>query len=154
MRPLDELLSGSGGSGIQVLADYIEQSIHEQWRRVLDECSEELQRRYDEVGEPAYGVFASRLFRPIRKQLESAGFRSEPRFPGTLAASRERGPIEERERLMWCVMRRNLGVPFGTIVVGLFHDHTRFRIPHPPEILALDQTDTEAIVREMSRGAA
>lgn len=151
MKPLKEVLSTRSESTIQTLAGYIQRYISEQWEQVLRENREELLRLYDEAGEPAYGTFARRLFRPVREQLELAGFRSEPHFPGALPASREWGLPEERQRWMWSVMRRGQGVPVGTIVVGLFHDHTRFRVPRPPEIFALEEIDIEAIVQAVSR---
>lgn len=153
MRPLEELLSAQSESTIRVLADYIQQYVDMQWQRVLEEGREGLLRVYDDAGEPAYGAYAQRLLRPVREQLERAGVLSEPGFPGTLSTSREWGPAEERERWMWSVMRRAQGAPIGTIVVGLFHDHTRFRIPRPPDVLALEETDTDAIIQVVSQAA-
>ncbi len=151
MKPLEESLSGQSEATIQTLADYVENHVRGQWGKVLEESQEELLRLYDKSGEPAYGAYAQSLFRPIREQLERAGFLSEPRFPGTLSTSREWGPAEERERWMWSVARRGKEAPFGTLVVGLFHDHTRFRIPRPPAVLALEETDGDAIVGAISR---
>jgi hypothetical protein len=153
MKPLKEFLSGRDGTEIQALAHYIQQNVDGRWQRVLEDNRGEFRHKYDELGEPAYGVFASILFRPIREQLESASFISEPRFPGTLAASEEWGPMEERERWMWSVVRREREAALGTVVVRLFHDHTQFRLPRPPEIFALNETDAEAIGREISRAA-
>ena len=109
-----------------MLADFVQQNVNERWRRVLDENLGELRCRYDEVGEPAYGVFASILFGPVRAQLESAGYKSELRFPGKLEVSEEWGPVEERQRWMWSVVRRERKAALGTIVVGLFHDTPGF----------------------------
>lgn len=153
MKPLEELLSGQSEITIQTLADYVQNHVREQWRQVLDESREELLRLYDKSGEPAYGAYAQRLFRPIREQLEWAGFLFEPRFPGTLSTSREWGPPEERERWMWSVVRQERGASLGTLVMGLFHDHTRFRIPRSPGVLALKETDDDGIVETISRAA-
>jgi len=157
VRQLEEMLSAQretqSGSIIQTIANYIQEYVTHQWRRVLEENQEELLRLYDEAGEPAYGVYAQKLFRPVREQLERAGFLSTPGFPGTLSTSLEWGSDEERERRMWCVMRQATEAPVGTIVVGLFHDHTRFRLPHPPSVLALEETDTDEIIRAISRDA-
>jgi hypothetical protein len=153
MKPLKGFLSERDGSEIQALAHYFQQNVNERWQRVRNENWAELRRAYDKVGEPAYGVFASILFRPIREQLDSAGFITEQRFPGTLATSDEWAPADERERWMWSVVGRERGAALGTIVVGLFHDHTRFRIPRSPKILALFVSSNEAIVREISRAA-
>lgn len=153
MKPLKEILSGQSEVAIQTLADYVQDHVREQWWRVLNESQEELLRLYDKSGEPTYGAYAQKLFRPVREQLERAGLLSEPRFPGTLSTSREWGPPEERERWMWSVARRGQGEPLGTLVVGLFHDHTRFRIPRLPGVLALEETDNDAIVGAISRAA-
>ncbi len=61
--------------------------------------------------------------------------------------------MEERERWMWSVVRRGQEAPLGTLVVGLFHDHTRFRVPRPPDVLALEETGEEAIAGAISRAA-
>ena len=155
MRPLEEMLFAQNEprseSAIQTLASYIQEYINQQWRGVLEENQKNLSRLYDKAGEPAYGAYAQKLFRPVREQLERAGFLSTPGFPGTLSTSVEWGPDEERERWMWSVVRQARGALVGTIVVGLFHDHTRFRLPHPPRVLALEEVDADDIVREISR---
>ncbi len=153
MKPLEEALSEQREITIETLTSYIRQYIDEQWHHVLQKSQEEFQRIYDKAGEPAYGTYAQRLFRPIREQLTRAGFLSEPGFPGTLSTSLEWGPLEERERWMWCVVRPAQGTPIGTIVIRLVHDHTRFRIPHPPGVLAVEETDADAIVQAVSRAA-
>ena len=153
MKPLEELLPTRDENTLQTLADYIQDYVHEHWRQVLEENGEELRHRYDEAGEPAYAVFAQKLFRPVQEQLERARFLSEPRFPGTLSASREWGPAEERQRWLWSVVRRERGAPLGTLVVGFFHDHTRFRVSRPPTVLALNETDSDTIVGAIVRVA-
>lgn len=153
MRPIEESFCEGGEGAIHTLASHIQLYVHEQWRRVLRENQEELMRLYDEAGEPAYGTYTRKLFRPVQGQLKRAGFLSQPRFPGTLASSREWGPAEGRERWMWSVLRRGQGEPLGTLVVGLFHDHTRFRVPRAPGVLALEETDADAIVGAVIRAA-
>jgi hypothetical protein len=154
MISLEELLSRHSEMTIHLLASAIQQYIHEQWQQVLQQNKEELLRIYDTVGEAAYGTYAQRLFRPVQKQLKQAGILSEPRFPGTLSTSREWGPLEGRERWMWCVMKQEKGAPFGTIVIRFFHDHTQFRVPHRPVVLALEETETHAIVEALSYTSA
>ena len=139
---------------IHLLTSAIQQYIHEQWQQVLQQSQEELLRIYDTAGEAVYGTYAQRLFQPVQEQLKQAGVLSEPRFPGTLPTSREWGPREERERWMWCVVRQAKGAPFGTIVIQFFHDHTQFRIPHPPVALALEETEATAIVDALSHTSA
>ena len=154
MKPLEEFLSEQSEITIQTLASYIQQYIQEQWQPVLQQAQEDLLRLYDKAGEgAAYGTYAHRLFQPVQEQLKRAGFRSSPNFPGTLPTSLEWGPLEERERWMWSVVRPGQGAPFGTIVIRLVHDHTQFRLPHPPGVLALEETDTNAIVQAVSQAA-
>lgn len=153
MKPLEEFLSEQRERTIHRLASYIQQYIHEQWQQVLQQSQEELVRIYDKAGEAAYGTYARRLFRPVREQLSRAGFLSEPGFPGSLSTSREWGPLKTRERWMWCVVKPAQGAPIGTLVIRLVHDHTRFRLPHPPGVLALEETDPDAIVQAVSHAA-
>ncbi len=153
MKPLEEWLSEWREKTIEALASYIEQSLHEQWQLVLEQNQEELMRLYDKAGEAAYGRYAQRLFRPIYEQLTQAGFSSAPSFPGTLSTSREWGPLEERERWMWSVVREAAGTPIGTLVVRLVHDHTQFRLPSAPSVLAVKETEAGAIVQAISSAA-
>ena len=153
MKPLEEWLSEQRECTIQTLGSYIQQYIDEQWQKVLEQSWEELIRLYDQVGEPAYGRYAQRLFRPIQEQLKQAGFASSPSFPGALPFSREWGPLQERVRWMWSVVRPVQGAPIGTIVIRLAHDHTRFRLPHPPGVIAIEEIDPDAILQAVSRAA-
>jgi hypothetical protein len=151
VRPIEDLLPERDEDTIHALARYVQDYVDERWQPVLREGREELLRLYEKAGEPAYGTYANKLFRPVREELGRAGFLSEPAFPGALSASREWGPGEDRERWMWSVVQRGQGPPLGAIVVGLFHDHTRFRVPRAPGVLALEETDADAIIRTLSR---
>jgi hypothetical protein len=153
MNPLEEWLSERREKTIEALASSIEQSLHEQWQLVLEQNREELVRLYDKAGEAAYGRYAGRLFRPLHKQLTQAGFSSFPSFPGTLSTSQEWGPPEERERWMWSVVREAGGAAVGALVVRLVHDHTQFRLPSPPSVLAVKETEAGAIVQTISYAA-
>lgn len=154
MKPLEKFLSEQNEVTIQTLASYIQQCIQEQWQPMLQQGQEELLRMYDKAGEgAAYGTYAHRLFQPIQEQLKRAGFRSSPSFPGTLSTSREWGPPEERERWMWSVVREAAGAPIGTLVVRLVHDHTQFRLPSPPGVFAVKETDADAIVQAILQAA-
>jgi hypothetical protein len=42
----------------------------------------------------------------------------------------------------------------GTIVTITFHDHTQFRVPQKPQIIALTQTSKEAVVEALSHRCA
>ncbi len=154
MLPLEEFLFEQSEITIQTLASYIQQYIQEQWQPVLQQGKEELLRLYDKAGEgAAYGTYAHRLFQPVQEQLKRAGIQSSPGFPGTLSTSREWGPPQKRERWMWSVVRHGQAAPLGTIVIRLVHDHTQFRLPHPPGVLALEEIDTNAIVQAVSQAA-
>jgi hypothetical protein len=154
MQPLEEFLYMQSEITIQTLASYIQQYIQEQWQPVLQQGQEDLLRIYNKAGEgAAYGTYAHRLFQPVQEQLKRAGFQSSPSFPGTLSTSLEWGPPQERERWMWSVVRHGQAAPFGTLVIRLVHDHTQFRLSHPPGVLALEETDTIAIVQAVSQAA-
>lgn len=153
MNGLESFLTMKEERTIQTLAGYIRQYIDEQWQSVLEQNREELLRIFDNAGEgAAYGTYAQKLFRPVQQEMKGAGFLSEPSFPGTLTTSREWGPQEERERWMWSVVRRTQEGKEeeveldGTLVIRFFHDHTRLRIPHPPEVLVIEETQDDAIV--------
>ena len=155
MKSLEEFLSEINTFKIDLIGTYIKKYVDERWQQVLQESEEEFVRMFDKVGEgAAYGTYAQRLFRPVHEQLKKSGFHSEPGFPGTLSTSREWGPLSRRERWMWSVVNTAQGVPLGAIVILYFHDHTAFRIPHPPGVLALAATNTNAIVRALSRKSA
>jgi hypothetical protein len=150
MIPLVDFLAQTNEITIHTLIRYIEQYIAEQWQSVLQESHKELLYLYDQAGEgAAYGTYAQRLFRPVQEQLKRAGFHSN--FPGTLSASREWGPPDKRERWMWSVVYSPQSESLGTTVIIYFHDHTQFRIPQSPKILALEVTETNAIVEALSR---
>ncbi len=42
------------------------------------------------------------------------------------------------------------GEEIGTIVTIIFHDHTQFRLPRQPQIIALAQTSKDAVVEVLS----
>ncbi len=54
---------------------------------------------------------------------------------------------------MWCVVREGAGALVGTLVVCLVHDHTQFRLPSPPRVLAVKETDADAIVQAILQAA-
>ena len=61
--------------------------------------------------------------------------------------------MQARERRMWCVVQPAQADPIGALVIRLVHDHTQLRLPRPPGILALEQTETPAIVQAITRAA-
>jgi hypothetical protein len=57
----------------------------------------------------------------------------------------------DQQRWMWSTIRgMEDGEPLGTIVTIVFHDHTQFRIPRSPQIIALLETSKETIVEALS----
>ncbi len=56
-----------------------------------------------------------------------------------------------QQRWMWSTIKSREGDSLGTIVTITFHDHNQFRIPQQPGIIALAQTDTDAVVEVLSQ---
>ncbi|MBV9227958.1 MAG: hypothetical protein JOZ18_01500, partial [Chloroflexi bacterium] len=99
------------------------------------------------------GVFSRMLFQQLREQFKQVGFVCEPDYPpGDFRSGSVEywGPPEERERCLWSVVRTAQGTILGTIVTQVYHDHTQFRIPLPPSVLALEETETDAIIEALS----
>lgn len=150
-KSLQEFLSESKEQDIFALARYVEEHIADNWQIVLETKHDKLLDAYHRLGEMVYGAYGEFLFRPVHQQLKQAGFRLAPRFPGEFNISREWGPEEDRQRWMWSTVSTPDAKALGTIVVKYFHDHTEFRVPRPPAILALTETGKEAVVDALSR---
>lgn len=155
MKSLEEFLAEKREITIHTLTSYIKQYMREQSQSLLQEHQEEMARIFDKAGEYAYGVFFRKLCQPIQEQFKQAGFVCEPDYPGDFrSASVEYwGPPEERERCLWSVMQTAQGTTLGTIVTQVFHDHTQFRLPHPPGVLALEETEPSAILEALSHAS-
>ncbi len=151
MKSLEEFLSEQQERTVETLAAYIRFHINHEWAHLLAQGHEELLQIYDRAGEAAYGTYAQRLFRPIKRGFDEVGFQCEPSFPGTLSTSREWGEPPDRVRWMWSVPRPAQERPIGALVIKLYHDHTRFRIPRRPEVFAIVETENAAIVDALSR---
>ena len=150
-QSVQEFLSANDEPAIFALGRYIEAQIAQSWQHVLETRHDRLLDTYHRLGEMVYGAYGEFLFRPVRQQLKQAGFRMTPRLPGEFNISREWGPEEARQRWMWSTISGPDGKAIGTIVVKYFHDHTQFRVPRPPEILALTEADKAAVVAALSR---
>lgn len=141
MTTLDEAFSLKGRT-IETAAAYIQQFVDEHYQQILQKHQRELEELFARVSEPAYARYSQALFQPVSDALRQAGLICEPLFPGTFPLSREQwGPQEERERRFWCVLHQQQAKDLGTLVTSLFHDHTRFRIPRRPVVLASALTD-------------
>ncbi|MBV9786704.1 MAG: hypothetical protein JOZ51_00910 [Chloroflexi bacterium] len=150
-QSLQELLTESSEPAIFAIGRFIEAQIAENWQRVLETRHDRLIDTYHRLGEMVYGAYGEFLFRPIRQEIKQAGFRLAPRLPGEFDISREWGTEEDRQRWMWSTVSTADGTAIGTIVVKYYHDHTEFRVPRPPAILALTETGKDAVVDALSR---
>jgi hypothetical protein len=152
MKSLKEFLAEKREVTFHTLASYSRQYLEERWQPVLEEHEEELQHVFAKAGEVAYGVYGRALLQPLQDQFQQAGFFYEG---GNFSTSVEHwGPPEERERCMWSIVKQAQGGPLGTLVFRIFHDHTQFRLPHPPGILVLEETVTSAIIDTLSHASA
>lgn len=137
---------------IQDLAKYFQQHFQAHWKSVLQEHRDELLDTFEKIGEPAYGLYMSKLLTPLYNELTQAGLIWKPGF--ILPQSMEHwGPPEERERCMWCVVIKGDGTPIGTLVLRIFHSHAKFDIPAAPDIFALEETEQEAIIASISQAS-
>ncbi|EYF06137.1 DUF6022 family protein [Chondromyces apiculatus] len=150
-------LTGSEKSDVQALGRAIERHVEESWAALLDTHQDRLGYVYERSGDQAYGVYADLLFKPVHQALRQAGLRATPKLPGEFDISREWGNADEsdQQRWMWSTIRPAKGAqdeaPLGTIVTILFHDHTRFRLPRRPQVLALVEVGKEAVAEALSR---
>jgi hypothetical protein len=155
MQALRDRLDAGQELPADAVADHIQRRVAERWQPLAEERAVELQQFFEEHGDPAYARYSQLLLEPIRddlREVEAAGYRIEPAFPGRLPDSYEpRTPPEERVRSFWTVVSDSEGTPQGALVYRLFHDHTRFRIPRAPEVFALRETDPGEIRAAVSR---
>jgi hypothetical protein len=137
-------------STIHSIAAYVRSYVDANYQRVFAEHQEQLLRIFAQVGEPAYGAFGRALFQPLGEELARHGLQCDNSLPGTLQTSIERwGPPEDRERCLWTTVRKADDTPPGVLVTRLFHYHTRFRLPRPPRVFALEVYDAQAIVETL-----
>jgi hypothetical protein len=155
MKTLDLFLAEKKEVTIHTLASYIRQYIREQLPVLLQENHEKFEKTFTKAGEYAYGVYGRALFQPLQEELKLAGITTEPDFPGDFATTSIEywGPPEERERCMWSVLATASGQTLGSIVTQIYHDHTRFRIPHIPGIIALEETESQAVLNALSHAS-
>lgn len=55
---------------------------------------------------------------------------------------------------MWSLVQSSSGAALGTLVNVIHHDHTAFRVPYAPEMIALCETDKPAIELALSSRSA
>lgn len=146
-------LSGNKEADIEALGRLVEAHVAERWQAVLHDNAAKLQSAYERAGDSAYGTYLSLLFRPVHRRLKEAGLRVSPPLPGDFDSSREWGNREEtdQQRWMWSAVLTADGGALGTLVTITHHDHSRFRVPRQPGVLALAQTGDEAVVEALSK---
>ena len=156
MELLKEFLSENKNSNIFAIAQYIDTHIAANWQTLIEKNIDKLVDVFNRAGDMAYGMYLGWLFLPVHKQLKEAGLRPKPRFPGDFNISREWGTKEEtdQQRWMWSTIESTEGKSLGTIVTITFHDHTQFRVPQKPQIIALTETSKEAVVEALSHRSA
>ncbi|MFC4075969.1 DUF6022 family protein [Salinithrix halophila] len=152
VKPLKELLQEGKKGRIDAIAQYIESHIAENWKTLLQNKRDQLLEAYNKAGDRAYGTYLNLLFLPVHQQLKEAGLHPEPRFPGDFDISREWGNQEQtdQQRWMWSAVYASDGEALGTIVTIVFHDHTQFRVPRQPQIIALRETGKKDVVAALS----
>ncbi|MBE9211523.1 hypothetical protein IQ247_02115 [Plectonema cf. radiosum LEGE 06105] len=153
MQSLLEFFAENKNDDIFVIGKYIESHIEANWQILLEKHHDKLLRTFNKAGDMAYGAYLNLLFRPIHIQLKQLNLAPKPRFPGDFSISREWGNQEEtnQQRWMWSTIKLTKGNSLGTIVTITFHDHNEFRIPQKPGIIALVQTDKDAVVAALSQ---
>ncbi|BAZ02826.1 hypothetical protein NIES37_68390 [Tolypothrix tenuis PCC 7101] len=153
MELLTEFVSANQKTDIFTIGKYIEAHIAINWETLIQKHNDKLLRAFNKAGDMAYGVYLNFLFRLVHIQIKQVGLYPNPRFPGDFSISREWGNHEEtnQQRWMWSTIKSIKGDSLGTIVTITFHDHNQFRIPQQPGIIALAQTDTDAVVEVLSQ---
>lgn len=156
MATLQEFMAANQQSDILAIAQYIEAHIALNWQTLIHKNIDKLVNVFNRAGDLAYGMYLGWLFLPVHKQLKQAQLRPNPRFPGDFNISREWGNPEqtEQQRWMWSTIESTEGKSLLTIVTITFHDHTQFRIPQKPQIIALTETSKEAVVEALSQRSA
>ncbi|WP_339296706.1 DUF6022 family protein [Paenibacillus sp. FSL W7-1279] len=138
-------------SMMKALAHYCQGYMNDQWLNVWEQNLNELEGIFQNKGDYAYGLFCSKLFRPLEAEVYGAGLTPKPVMPGAFPQSEELwGPWEERERRFWSVIHYDNGRALGTLITRFFHDHTAFRIPTVPRVYAIPQTELAAIKEVIS----
>lgn len=154
MQTLETFLASKQEVTIHTLASYLREFIQERWEPVLQENLPELLQLFEKAGEPTYGVYGQKLLGPVFEQIQKAGFSLQGGRGTPPTQSVEYwGPPEERERCAWYLVKQADGNALGTLVYRFFHDHTRFRVPRAPAIVALQETEESAILSRLSRAS-
>jgi hypothetical protein len=155
MKSLQEYIQDSKVSTIFTIEQWINRHITENWQVVREEKRAQLLDAYQKAGDMAYGTYLNLLFLPVHKQLKEVGFSAEPRLPGDFDISREWGntpDLSDQERWMWSTITEvKSNKSIGTIVTKVYHDHTQFRLPRAPIVMALSETTKKEVLEVLSQ---
>jgi hypothetical protein len=143
-------LIGRDGRTLAAVTGWLQDQLAVIWEPAWSSQLPELQHAFDTIGEPAYGMYNRELYRPLQSELKAHGFSCDPRLPGSLPLSEEWwGEETDRERRMWTLLvDRQEGRTLGALVTRFFHDHTMLRLPLPPQMESVPQTDHD-VIREI-----
>lgn len=152
-QSLQHALESSNDAPIETIRRFIEKHVNENWKLVIETRRAKLMDAYFRAGDMAYGTYGEYLFRPVHQELKRAGLRPIPNLPGTFDISREWGNADQtdQQRWMWSAIRTLDGTPLGTIVIVFYHDHSHFRVPRKPKVIALTETTKQDVIRALSR---
>lgn len=152
-QSLEHALQASKDTPIETIARFIEKHVNENWKLVLESRREKLMDAYIRAGDLAYGTYGEYLFRPVHRELKQAGLRAVPNLPGKFDISREWGNADEtdQQRWMWSTIQTIDRIALGTIVIVFYHDHSQFRVPRKPKVIALAETTKQDVIRALAR---
>jgi hypothetical protein len=144
---MQPVLSDHERRDIHALGAYFARHIAAHWQPLLGQHAAKLAAAYARGGDSAYGTYLGLLFRPAIKACKQVGLRFSPPLPGDFNISREWGNADEsdQQRWMWSTVYAADGTGLGTLVTITHHDHTHFRIPRAPEIIALPELGPDAV---------
>ncbi|RAL26903.1 DUF6022 family protein [Thermoflavimicrobium daqui] len=138
------------GMSIKEIGSLIEDYVTAHWQKVLEENYDLLLQSFKKIGEPTYGIYLKKLMTPVFEQLFKAGFQ----FKSILNlhdSLEEWGPQENRDRMLWSVVKDQENNPIGTFIIELFHSHTQFAIPSMPRVFVLEEIERENIIKAIRR---
>ncbi|HZX80011.1 MAG TPA: DUF6022 family protein [Lysobacter sp.] len=142
------VLPSAATSDIRLLARFIQTTVDAGFSELYESCLDEYQQLFEQMEDMAYGRFNMMLFKPVRRAMDTHGLKAVPRLPGSFQTSREWGNADETHQQRWMTSRIVLpdGRALGTIAVGSHHDHSRFRMPRSPEIIAIEATGRRTVI--------
>ncbi|HWO96146.1 MAG TPA: DUF6022 family protein [Bacillus sp. (in: firmicutes)] len=146
---------------IEQLGEIVSDYLQNRWKKVLDENIEELERIFPEYEDATYGMYVDKLLPPMWTEIEKHGFRSaaETREDDFVIAgclhfrnSMEKakwGTPDHEVRIFWIVIENRHNEQIGTFLFELPHSHTQFRLPAPPALTVLEETERKEITSKI-----